>query len=206
MGFYDRAADFIKKYEGFAEKATWDVNAYRLGHGSDTLTLPDGTYRKVVQGDKTTLELAAKDLARRIKKDFEPKVVRQIGQNYYDKLPDNAKIALISLSYNYGSITKPAIIDAAKSGDVNKLANAIVESTKNDNAGTPYYNGLRKRRQAEADFAKSGSNQIIQNIPILSKEKSNRNTIVLISVIVLIIIAILLIIFRKKIVSKITKL
>jgi GH24 family phage-related lysozyme (muramidase) len=155
MSFYDSAADFIKVFEGFTPNATWDVNAYRLGHGSDTITLPDGSYRKVVKGDTTTKELAAKDLARRIKEGFEPKVRKQIGEPYYSNLPDPAKISLISLAYNYGSITKPAIIDAARSGDVEKLANAIIESTKNDNKGKSFYEALRKRREKEANYAKS---------------------------------------------------
>jgi len=155
MGFYDSAADFIKVFEGFTPNATWDVNAYRLGHGSDTVTLPNGSFRKVVKGDTTTKELAAKDLARRIKDNFEPKVRKQIGEPYYSNLPDPAKISLISLAYNYGSITKPAIIDAARSGDVEKLANAIIESTKNDNKGKSYYEALKKRREKEANYAKS---------------------------------------------------
>jgi len=155
MSFYDSAADFIKVFEGFTPNATWDVNAYRLGHGSDTVTLPNGSFRKVVKGDTTTKELAAKDLARRIKDNFEPKVRKQIGEPYYSNLPDPAKISLISLAYNYGSITKPAIIDAARSGDVEKLANAIIESTKNDNKGKSYYEALRKRREKEANYAKS---------------------------------------------------
>ena len=158
--FYDKASEFLKKYESFTPKATWDVNAYRIGHGSDTLTLNDGTYRKVKKGDTTTKELAAKDLARRIKKEFEPKVRKQIGENYYDNLPDPAKIALISLAYNYGGLKVKdnhlqPIIDAARIGDVDILAKAIIESTINDNKGTKYYNGLRKRRKEEADYAKS---------------------------------------------------
>jgi GH24 family phage-related lysozyme (muramidase) len=155
MSFYDNAANYVKKWEGFTDVAKWDVNAWRIGHGSDTLTLPDGTYRKVLKTDKTTKELAAKDLARRIQKEFEPKVINKIGATYYNRLPDPAKIALISFAYNYGSIVKPAIVEAAKTGDVNKIGDAIVSSTINDNKGTPYYAGLRKRREDEGRLAKS---------------------------------------------------
>ena len=158
--FYDKAASFIKDFEGFNPNATWDVNAYRIGHGSDTLTLSNGTYRKVKKGDTTTRELAAKDLARRIEKEFEPRVRKQIGEKYYDELPNPAKIALISLAYNYGGLKVKdghlqPIIDAARIGDVDKLADSIVESTKNDNKGTKYYVGLQKRRKKEADLARS---------------------------------------------------
>jgi GH24 family phage-related lysozyme (muramidase) len=199
MNFYDRAAEYVKKWEGFSEKAVWDVNAWRLGHGSDTLTLSDGTYRKVLQTDTTTKELAAKDLARRIRLEFEPKVEKKIGKEYYDKLTDSAKIALISIAYNYGNITTHDIVDAARTGDVDKLAFAIVNSTKNDNAGTAYYNGLRRRRKDEAEFAKLDKRNIV-------KLSGNKNAKIIIISILLIVIAILLIIFRKQIVSKITKL
>lgn len=164
MAFYDSAADFIKKYEGFTPTAMWDVNAYRIGHGSDTLTLPDNTFRKVVKGDTTTKDLAAKDLARRIKLDFEPKIKKQIGEPYYSNLPEPARIALLSLAYNYGSITKKAIIDAARTGDVVKLSDAIIESTKNDNKGKSYYNALLNRRKKEADLAKSLIQKISETI------------------------------------------
>ena len=154
-GFYDIASDFIKQFEGFSPKAMWDVNAWRLGHGSDTLTLPDGTYRKVLQTDTTTKEMAGKDLARRIKQDFEPKVRKQIGEPYYSNLTPSARISLISLAYNYGSITKPKIIQVARTGDANALGDAIIEETKNDNAGKSYYQALRRRREKEGNFAKT---------------------------------------------------
>lgn len=155
MNFYDRASNYIKKWEGFSSKAHWDVNDWRIGHGSNTITLPDGTYREVKRTDTTTKELAGKDLARRIKQDFEPKVKKQLGAYYYDKLPDSTKIALLSLAYNYGSITKKPIIEAVKKGNVNEIAEAIVDSTKYDNIGKSFYNALRVRRKDEANFAKS---------------------------------------------------
>lgn len=153
--FYTKAADFIKGFEGFAAKAMWDVNAYRLGYGSDTITLDtSGTFRKVVKNDVTTKELATIDLSRRIKTEFEPRLKNQLGIDTYSKLPDTAKIALLSLCYNYGSITKKAIKDAAKSLDMAKLKEAIVQSTYNDNArlGPRVQNALRARRQKEADY------------------------------------------------------
>lgn len=162
--FYEKTSDFLKQYEGFTPKATWDVNAYRIGHGSDTLTLNDGTFRKVKKGDTTTKELAGKDLTRRVKSEFEPKVKKQIGEKYYNDLPDPAKTALISITYNYGSLKVKdghlqPIIDAAQTGDVDKLADAIIESTKNDNKGKPYYEALKKRRKKEADLARSIKNK-----------------------------------------------
>jgi len=138
MAFYDNVANFIKKFEGYSSKPYWDVNAYRLGYGSDTITLPDGTFRKVVKTDVTTREMAEKDIARRIKQDFEPVVKRQIG-DAYNKLPEPARTALLSIAYNYGSITKPAIRESAK-----EL--------------------LRGRRKEEADYAKSTFTQVTEAI------------------------------------------
>lgn len=149
--FYKDTAEFIKKYEGFSPTAQWDVNAWRIGHGSDTITYPNGTIKKVVQTDTTTRELAQLDLERRIKQDFEPRVKTQIGPNY-DKLPGASKTALISISYNYGRIPTNEIINAARSLSHTNLANAIVDSTINHNRGTPYYDGLRNRRKAEANY------------------------------------------------------
>jgi len=64
---YTYAAELLKKYEGFNRTAVWDVNAWRIGHGSGTITLNNGTYRKVVKGDTTTEANALKDLTRRVK-------------------------------------------------------------------------------------------------------------------------------------------
>lgn len=145
-------ADFVKSFEGFAKKAMFDVNAFRIGHGSDTITLPDGSFRKVKEGDTTTLELARIDLARRIDKEFIPRVKKQIGDEW-DSLSDKAKIALVDLAYNYGSVKK-AIVAAAKTGDEKKLADTIISATYNDNKKLPegVRNALRKRRKLEAEL------------------------------------------------------
>ena len=148
MNFYNEAANFIKAMESFSSKAYWDVNAWRIGYGSDTITLPDGTFKKVIKTDTITRELAALDLQRRIKKEFEPTIIKQIGKNY-SKIKSNAKIALISLAYNYGSITHPEIIKAARLGDSNEIGKAIFDSTINDNKNNPFYQVNRIRRKKE---------------------------------------------------------
>lgn len=154
MSLESNAADFIKGFEGFISKAKWDVNAYRIGHGSDTITLPSGTYRKVVKGDTTTREMAKQDLSRRLRDEFIPKVAKQIGEPHWSKLPENAKIGLLSLAYNYGSVSKKSILDATKSGDLNKISKAIVDSTYNDNSKLSEKERavLRDRRAKEASM------------------------------------------------------
>ena len=147
MSLESDAFDFIVKFEGFTPNAMFDYGAWRIGHGSDTITSPNGSYRRVVQGDVTTREMADNDLRRRVKNEFIPHTANQVGEPYWSKLPQPAQVALASLVYNYGSITKKAILDATKTGDVKKIAQAIIDSTYNDNASKPesVRNALRAR-------------------------------------------------------------
>lgn len=159
--FQNRAANIIAGFEGYISKATWDENAYRLGFGSDTITLDDGSYRKVKKGDVTTKENATKDLARRIP-EFENDVRKIVG-NSYDDLTDNAKLAVLSFSYNYGAggiSTHKPIYDAIKKSDSTAVGDAIITSTINDNKGSSFYNYNRLRRKTEGDIAKTTSGKV----------------------------------------------
>lgn len=157
LSLAEKAAIFIRAYEGYLEKAKWDVNAFRLGHGSDTITLSNGTYRKVVEGDKTTRENALKDLMRRIREEFIPRLRSQLGETTFNKLPYPALVGLLSLSYNYGSITKQSIINAARTLDTDLLADTVINATYNDNKSQPesVRQALRKRRAEEAAFIRT---------------------------------------------------
>lgn len=150
MDQYIYAAELLKKYEKFTSPSKWDVNAYRIGYGSDTRTLPNGQFVKVKQGDTTTPELATKDLQRRIK-EFEKKVIKRVQPEYWDPLNYQVKAALISLAYNYGNITKQAILNAIRKQDNKQIAEAVISSTYNDNPGA-LQKGLRIRRKKEADI------------------------------------------------------
>lgn len=164
IGYHKKAMEFISKVEGFNKNAVWDVNAYRIGYGSDTITFNNGSFRKVRKGDQTTVENAEKDLKRRIP-EFEKKVIDYIGKygvekKYWQRLPDPAKIGLLSFAYNYGNIVKNAIREAIKTGDVDLIASALLTSTINDKAGTNVYNGLRNRRKKEAELIRSQKRKI----------------------------------------------
>jgi GH24 family phage-related lysozyme (muramidase) len=145
------AVTFLKKYEGFTPTAIWDVNAYRIGFGSDTITNNAGDVRKVLQTDKITIQDADRDLNRRIETEFIPKIKNKIGSGNWNKLNTGTRTALISLAYNYGNITKTAIITAIKNNDKN-LSQIWIDSTYNDNKSLPekVRNALRKRRLAES--------------------------------------------------------
>lgn len=164
MDQYSYAVELLKKYEGFNRVAVYDVNAYRIGYGSDTITNSNGQYRKVKKGDVTTEQLAAKDLQRRIR-EFEKKLISQVGYNYWQPLNYQVKAALISLGYNYGgfipSLTKT--IEAIKTGNNKKIASTILSETKNHNRKLKenIRAALYKRRQKEA--------AIIENAPQSNK-------------------------------------
>lgn len=154
----EQAAAYVIKHEGFIATPVWDVNAWRVGYGSDTLTDSAGNFRKVLQTDTTTREAAKRDLIRRISTEFIPKIKNKIGADTWEKLTDNARVAFVSLAYNYGGVTKQAIIEAAKTGSARKLAEAWISSTYNDNKKLPERTRevLRKRRADEAALILSG--------------------------------------------------
>lgn len=173
MDQYSYAAELLKKYEGFNRIAVWDVNAWRIGYGSGTITLNNGSYRKVVKGDTTTEANALKDLTRRVK-EFEQRVINKVGAEYWQPLHYQVKAALISLAYNYGNITKQEIIEAIKTGNNKKIAQAVVNSTYNDNKSQSesVRNALRNRRKKEAAIIEAapqskGFNKKLLLIPIL---------------------------------------
>jgi GH24 family phage-related lysozyme (muramidase) len=141
MNTYSFAADLLIKYEGYNPTAVWDVNAYRIGHGSDTITDDNGNFRKVKKGDVTTKANARKDLERRLP-EFEKKIIRQIGAEYWEPL-------------NYKEIK-----EAIKTGNSEKIANAVINSTYNDNKSlsASVRQALRNRRKKEADIIRSAPN------------------------------------------------
>lgn len=142
----DQATAMIKKHEGFRAGTYWDVNAYRLGYGTDTITNPDGTVRRVKKGDTVTKEQAELDLKRRTN-DFMSGVSKTIGVDAFNRLPDSAKASLTSVAYNYGSLNKlPSVIKAARSGNLIQLSQAI------QNLGSHNKGVNRKRRIEEAQY------------------------------------------------------
>ncbi len=174
MDQYSYAAELLKKYEGFNRTAVWDVNAWRIGYGSGTITDSSGNYRTVKQGDTTTEANALKDLTRRVK-EFEKRVINKVGAEFWDPLHYQVKAALISLAYNYGNITKQEIIEAIKTGNNKKIAQAVINSTYNDNKSLSesVRNALRNRRKKEAAIieaapqTKGGFNKKLLLLPLL---------------------------------------
>lgn len=97
------AAQLIAGFEGYRSSPYWDVNAYRAGYGSDTVTMPDGSIVPISQGMTVNRADAARDLDRRINSEFAPSAARAVGQDAYNALSPNQQAVLTSLAYNYGA-------------------------------------------------------------------------------------------------------
>lgn len=143
-------ASLIKQFEGFIPEPKWDKNAYRMGYGSDTVTLSDGSIQKVVQGMTVTRADAERDLARRIV-EFQSTVKGQIGEDRFNSFNDAQQAVLTSIAYNYGSLPG-RILNAVKSGDAGAISGAI-RGLSGDNNGEN-----AKRRNKEALIFERGGN------------------------------------------------
>lgn len=142
----------IRKHEGYRARPYWDVNAYRVGYGSDTVTLEDGSVVKVKPGMEITRADAERDLQRRIG-EFQAGIVQEVGPGVWGSLPASAKAALTSVAYNYGSLPGN-VVNAIKSGDLGQISEAV--------RGLSKHNGgiNASRRNNEADIIASGGDDI----------------------------------------------
>lgn len=149
-----RAADLIARFEGFRETPYRDVNALRAGYGSDTVTLADGRVVPVSSGTTVSREDAARDLDRRIGREFQPSVVNALGQDTYNALSPDQQSVLTSLAYNYGA--------GAWNKGLRSVAAAVkTPGTEDDIAAIralgSHNGGINaKRRNAEADLYAGG--------------------------------------------------
>lgn len=123
------AAQILRDEEGFRETPYWDVNAYRTGYGSDTITRADGSVVRVEKGQRVTREDAERDLARRIP-EFENRAAGQVGLETWNRLPANVRGALLSVTYNYGSLPG-SVVTAAGSGDIEAIAGSVERLSAN---------------------------------------------------------------------------
>lgn len=138
----EASAALLRNKEGFRPTPYWDVNAYRIGFGSDTVTLADGSVQKVVQGMRISVADANRDLYRRIG-EFQNTVKGQIGAERFGAFSPQAQAALTSIAYNYGSLPD-RILGAVRTGTNEEIA-AAIRSLGGDNGGIN-----RDRRNAEA--------------------------------------------------------
>lgn len=128
----EQSAALLRKREGFQGTAKYDVNAYRAGFGSDTVTLADGTIQKITQGMKVSVADANRDLVRRIG-EFQGVIKNQVGEQRFAEFNPQQQAVLTSIAYNYGSLPE-RILDAVRTGSADEVANAI-RGLSGDNNG-----------------------------------------------------------------------
>lgn len=139
----------IQQFEGFRPDAYWDMNAWRNGFGSDTMTDANGNVVRVTKDSITTRADAQRDLARRIPEFQNNGIIPFVGQKNWDRLSDEAKAAITSVAYNYGSLENlRSLTKAIKAGDTDAMAAALVKY-ESHNGGIN-----QKRRAAEAAIIK----------------------------------------------------
>lgn len=112
----------IQKYESWAPVAKWDENANRGGWGSSTVTLADGTQRKLQAGETVNKADADRDLDRRIRGYFDEQ--RRVAGQAWSGFTPAQVAAIASIQHNYGSIPK-RIQPALQTGDAQLIAQAI---------------------------------------------------------------------------------
>lgn len=137
----DKTIAFLADEEGFAGTAYWDVNAWRIGYGSDTITKADGSVVRVTKGMTVTKDEAKLDLQRR-EPQFRSTAQNQFGASW-TALKPNTQDVLTSVAYNYGSVPK-SVVAAASKGDV-AVADAIEALGNNPGINNPT---RRKREKA----------------------------------------------------------
>ena len=132
VDYTEDAVKVIADFEKFSSRPYWDVNAYRIGYGSDNVTKASGKVVRVTRSTPPiTKEDALRDLKRRVL-EFEKRAVTQVGTLTWDNLPGNAKAALISVTYNYGSLPQ-AVVRAVKIGDIKKISDSVASLQYHNN-------------------------------------------------------------------------
>jgi GH24 family phage-related lysozyme (muramidase) len=152
----DQSTELLKRFENAGITATsiltpvWDVNNWRIGYGSSTITMTDGKVIKL-SNNRTkkpnitiTGEDASRDLQRRLVNEFIPRTISQLG-DAANTLSNGTIAALVSVTYNYGSLPRSVVL-AAKSKNINQLI-AAVRALSADNGGIN-----KKRRNKEANY------------------------------------------------------
>jgi GH24 family phage-related lysozyme (muramidase) len=155
--YFDRATNFIKKFEGFLSTPQPDSDGkLRGGYGSPVKWDKEGSFSGMVN-DKTTFteEEATYTLKYNIQNTYEPLAKNAIGIETWVKLTDNQKAALISYVYNTGTerLKDKNITQYLKEGNYKEAAAAIKSgpiTAKNKKGIREEVPGLVTRRQQES--------------------------------------------------------
>jgi GH24 family phage-related lysozyme (muramidase) len=146
-GWEEIAFNYISSKEGFYEVPAWDANHLRGGYGSDNIILASGQNKEVDSNTRFTREDAKRTLIWNIKNDYYKRVITKIGIQQWEKLKNTQKAALISYTYNVGSILD-SVAKAIQSGESTAVANAIASGPITSEGKV--VGGLITRRREEA--------------------------------------------------------
>lgn len=160
------AAAILRDVEGFISTPAWDVNAFRAGYGSDTVTLADGSVKAITQGMRISREDAERDLIRRIETEFLPTARRRAGAENFDRLSPAQQGVLTSITYNFGTLPESVAAAVRNGATDGAIAQAIRGLGARGLAGTKYEEGARRRSEQEARLFESGvgAGQAAQNV------------------------------------------
>jgi tape measure domain-containing protein len=134
-------ATILRRFEGFRTDPYWDVNALRIGFGSDTKTDLDGNVTRVDANTRVTVEEANRDLIRRIETEFMPRARAAAGPRF-DTFTPAQQAALTSIAYNYGSLPGRVASVIQSGGSIEDIARAIADLGSDNN-------GVNRNRRAQ---------------------------------------------------------
>ena len=142
----------LGSYEGSKLKAYKDSEGiWTIGEGNTSIN-----GRPVREGDTITAEQSIK-MKRDAIDEHRQRAIKQVGLDNWNRLPENTRVALTSVVYNYGSIPT-RILSAVKSGNSEKIAEGIV-GLSGDNRGVNAW-----RRKDEAQVIRTGISSRV-NLP-----------------------------------------
>ena len=175
----------LYEYEGVSEEAYDDgTGVMTIGFGATKINDPKtGELRDVRKGDKITKEQAfeMKDRDYQIHYDVVKKELESQGVDIR-KVPTNVVAPLVSLAFNYGSLTKAhrgtstkfdtdgdgekdtsypdslpkMMAEAYKSNDYSKVADLLQFNLADDYKGTDLEKGMSERRFSESNIMRTG--------------------------------------------------
>lgn len=146
----DQSAGALRHYEGLKTQAYWDVNHWRVGYGSDTITKADGTVETVGKDTQITPADAERDLQRRVQ-ETQSKIIAQVTPQAWASLSKTQQAAVTSMGYNYGMLPQDVAF-AVRGGGGPAAISAAIMNHAGDNGGVN-----RTRRMDEARAANGGS-------------------------------------------------
>jgi lysozyme len=144
MSYRDTAIEFIKKKEGFSDKAYWDVDAWAIGYG-----FRDG----VKKGQKMSRQEADARMSKETEK-YANAVARLVTN---PKATEDQKAALTSFAYNagIGALEQSTLLKKFNAGDVSGASNEFARWS--NVRKTEFSHSLYKRRMQEKELFLSGS-------------------------------------------------